>query len=122
MAFQKFQDIIAWQKARELNKQIYGATRNGMFAKDFGLCDQIRRSSISIMANIAEGFGRHSNKEFAHFINIARGSAVEVQSHLYVALDLNYIDQPTFEDLFANIDEICRILYALRQRLISNPR
>lgn len=122
MAFQKFQDIIAWQKARELNTKIYSASRNGEFAKDFGLRDQVRRSSISIMANIAEGFGRHSNKEFAQFINIARGSAFEVESHLYVALDLNYIHQQTFEELFGDADEICRMLYALRQRLLSNPR
>ncbi len=122
MAFQRFEDIIAWQKAREVNTKIYEASRIGLFAKDFALCDQIRRSSISIMANIAEGFGRHSNKEFANFLNIARGSAIEVQSHLYVALDLKYIDQVTFNELFTGIDEICRMLYTLRQRLSTNPR
>jgi four helix bundle protein len=122
MAFQRFEDIIAWQKARALNKRVYEITKTVPFSKDFTLCDQIRRSSISIIANIAEGFGRHSNKEFANFLNIARGSAFEVQCHLYIALDVEYIDQITFDPLYANLDEICRMLYSLRQRLLENPR
>ena len=69
------------------------------------------------MANIAEGFGRHSDKEFANFLNIAHGSAYEVQSHLYIAFDLNYINQETFDGLNISVDEICRMFYALRQKL-----
>ena len=69
------------------------------------------------MANIAESFGRHSDKEFANFLNIAHGSAYEVQSHLYIAFDLNYINQETFDGLNISVDEICRMLYALRQKL-----
>ncbi|MDQ3491316.1 MAG: four helix bundle protein [Acidobacteriota bacterium] len=118
MAFQKFEDIVAWQKARDVNKLIYSVTSENCFARDFALRDQIRRSSISIMANIAEGFGRHSNKEFANFLNIARGSAFEVQSHLYVAFDLAYISEPGFRELHGSLDEICRMLYALRKRLL----
>jgi len=87
-AFRKFEDILAWQKARHSTLLVYKVTSKGDFAKDYDLRSQIRRACISIMANIAEGFGRHSDKEFANFINIAHGSATEVQSHLYIALDL----------------------------------
>ena len=69
------------------------------------------------MANIAEGFGRHSDREFANFLNIAHGSATEVQSHLYIALDLEYIKEPEFEELYKMMDEICRMLFTLASRL-----
>jgi four helix bundle protein len=85
--FKKFEDIKAWQKAREVTRLVYTISRDKEFARDFGLRDQIRRASVSIMANIAEGHGRRSDKEFANFLNMARGSVEEVQSHLYVALD-----------------------------------
>jgi len=71
------------------------------------------------MAIIAEGFGRHSDKEFANFLNIARGSAFEVQSHLYVAFDLAYISESVFKVLYATLDEICRMLHTLRKRLLE---
>ncbi|MGB7207276.1 MAG: four helix bundle protein [Pyrinomonadaceae bacterium] len=87
--FRKFEDIVAWQKAREPNRLIYKITTEGNFSKDFDLRSQIRRASTSIMANIAEGFGRRSDNEFANFLNIAHASTYEVQSHLYIALDLN---------------------------------
>ncbi len=112
------QPELAWQKARELTKTIYSHTANTAFSKDFDLTRQIRRASISIMANIAEGFGRNSDKEFANFLNIAHGSAYEVQSHLYVALDLNYIDSDTFDTLYNASLEIARILYGLRRSLV----
>ena len=89
-----FEDIVAWQKARELVKIIYKMTNDlEDFRKDFGLKDQIRRASVSSMSNISEGFARNSDKEFANFLNIARGSVAEVQCQLYVALDLSYIDK-----------------------------
>ncbi|HMJ08461.1 MAG TPA: four helix bundle protein, partial [Pyrinomonadaceae bacterium] len=78
---------------------------------------QIRRASVSIMANIAEGFGRRSDKEFAHFLNIAHASTYEVQSHLYVAFDLNYLDDAAFADLYSKLEEICRMTHALGQKL-----
>ena len=84
---------------------------------DYGLRDQVRRASVSIMANIAEGFGRHSDKEFANFLNIAHGSVAEVQSHLYVALDLNYIERMKFNELYSLLDEVSRMTLALAQRL-----
>lgn len=119
-AFKKFEDIKAWQKARQLTRSIYEATaEEGAFAKDYGLREQVRRACVSIMANIAEGFGRHSDKEFANFLNIARGSAMEVQSHLYVALDLNLLAQEQFEALYSLIDEISRMIFTLAKHLRS---
>lgn len=91
--FSKFEEIQAWQKAKNVTLLIYKITLKEEFAKDFGLKDQIRRASVSIMANIAEGQGRRTNTEFANFLNIARGSVSEVQSHLYIAFGLNYINQ-----------------------------
>lgn len=105
-----FEDIQAWQKSRELNKDIYTVTMNPSFSKDFSLKDQIRRASVSIMANIAEGFGRRSNKEFSHFLNMAHGSAAEVQCHLSVALDMNYITNEDFEMLYQKTDEVSKMI------------
>jgi len=113
----RFEDIIGWQKARQLNASVYAITAQGAFAKDFGLRDQIRRSSVSIMANIAEGFGRKSDKEFANFLNYAHGSAAETQSHLYVALDLKYLSQEQFDTLYRMLDETSRILMAFSKHL-----
>jgi four helix bundle protein len=85
--FLSFVDIDAWQKARELTSNVYALTRSSSFAKDFALRDEIRRSSVSVMANIAEGFGRSGSGEFVQFLAVAKGSACEVISHVYVALD-----------------------------------
>jgi four helix bundle protein len=115
--FEGFEDIQAWQKAYEVTLEVYRLTSAGIFAKDFGLRDQIRRASVSIMANIAEGHGRKSNPEFANFLNLARGSAHEVQSHLHVAVGLNYIDTPVFESLYAQLSEISRMTLALAKYL-----
>jgi len=115
--FSRLEDIQVWQKTRQLTKRIYKATENGRFSQDYGLRNQIQRASISIMANIAEGFGRRSDKEFANFLNMAHGSATEVQSHLYVALDLIYIDENTFRELNGLLDEISRMTLVLAQRL-----
>jgi four helix bundle protein len=115
--FKRFEDIKAWQKARELTKLIYQISSDGGLAKDYGLRDQIQRSAVSIMANIAEGFGRLSDKEFANFLNIARGSVAEVQSHLYVALDLGYISPGDFVTPFELLEEIGRMIVALAKHL-----
>lgn len=104
--FKRFEDIVAWQKARELNLEIYRICSSGPFSKDFDLRNQIRRSSISISANIAEGQGRRTDKDFAQFLNIALGSVAETKSHLYLALDLGYIDKTTFDELYTRLDEI----------------
>ncbi|MBN1453382.1 MAG: four helix bundle protein [Anaerolineales bacterium] len=93
----RFEDIQAWQEARELVKMIYVLTSKEGFPKDFGMRDQIRRAAVSAMTNIAEGFDCDSNVEFARFLGIARRSAVEVQSLLYAALDVEYISQAAFD-------------------------
>jgi four helix bundle protein len=117
---EKFEDIEAWQKARKLNSGIYRITNNSVFSKDYALRDQIRRSSISIMANIAEGFGRRGDKEFKQFLNIAHGSAAELQSHIYVALDLQYINQKEFSDFYKEIEEISKMLQAFKNYLMKS--
>lgn len=117
--FSKFEEIQAWQKAKDVTLGVYQITSNSEFAKDFGLKDQIRRASVSIMANIAEGHGRKTNAEFANFLNIARGSVAEVQSHLYVAIGLNYISQKDFDALYQTLPEISRMLLSLAQYLRS---
>lgn len=113
--FKRFEDILAWQKARVITKRVYEVTGEGAFSKDFGLRDQLRRASVSIMANIAEGFGRRSDKEFANFLNMAHGSASE--SHLYVASDLEYLANPDFEELYRMIDECSRMTIGLSHHL-----
>ena len=113
----RFEDVLAWQKARAATKKIYKATSDGGFSKDFGLRDQIRRSSVSIMANIAEGFGRRSDKEFSNFLNFAHGSVAETQSHLYVALDLGYIEETEFAELYLMLDEVSKMLMGLTKHL-----
>lgn len=115
--FRKIEDIQAWQKARQVTRIIYELTANGNFAKDFGLRNQIQRASVSIMANIAEGFGRRSDKEFANFLNMAHGSISETQSHLYVALDLSYIDHQSFTKLYELLNEVSRMTLVLAQHL-----
>jgi four helix bundle protein len=98
---ERFEDIEAWKVAREMAKQVYGVTRSGEFARDFGLRDQVQRAAVSVMANIAEGFDSGSNNDFIRFLGYALRSATELQSHLYVALDDCYIDQAQFDTLFA---------------------
>jgi len=115
--FKKFEEIQAWQKAREITKKVYLMSNKGEFAKDFSLRDQMKRASVSIMANIAEGHGRRTKTEFANFLNIARGSAVELQSHLYVALDLAYISGTEFDDAYMKLDEVSRMTVSLAQYL-----
>ena len=84
----RFEDLIAWQKARDLTKRIYSLTQQGGFERDYGLRDQIRRAAVSVMSNLAEGFDRAGRSEFHQFLVIAKGSSAEVRSHLYVALDV----------------------------------
>ena len=115
----RFEDIQAWQKARELNKEIYNTTGTFSFSKDFSLRDQVRKASVSIMANIAEGFGRRSKREFSNFLNMAHGSAAEVQCHLYVALDLQYINQGKFEVLYSKTGEVSRMIQGFMAYLKS---
>ena len=109
-AITKFEEILAWQKARELNKIIYNESNSQNFNKDYALKDQIRKATISIMSNIAEGFERKSSKEFTYFLNVAKGSSGELRSQLYICLDLNYITQDTFNQCQTLVSEISSML------------
>ena len=106
----RFEDIEAWRKARVLVKEVYKATATGRFSKDFSLRDQIRRAAVSVISNIAEGFSRQTDKEFVQFLHIAKGSTSEVQSQLYIAADLGYINQEELTKLYNQADEVARLL------------
>lgn len=111
---ERFEDLIAWQKARQLTSEIYRITTQGEFAKDFGLRDQIRRAAVSVMSNIAEGFDRGSRGEFHQFLVVAKASCAEVRSQLYVAQDVGYINQETFDIVNSSTSELSRIIGGLR--------
>jgi four helix bundle protein len=111
---EKFEDLIAWQKARALTKLIYTLTAGKNFSRDFGLAGQIQRAAVSAMSNIAEGFERSSLKEFHKFLSMAKSSCAEVRSHLYVALDLDYLAQESFQKIKAQAEEVARIIGGLR--------
>ncbi len=111
--FKTFEDIGAWQKSRGLTREVYRATGRGSFSKDYGLRDQIRRASVSIMSNIAEGFERSGSGEFGQFLATAKGSAGEVRSQLYVALDQEYLSQEAFKALLNKAAEISRMISGL---------
>ena len=115
--FKQFEDITAWQKARELTKEIYRLTSRNEFSRDFGLKDQIRRATVSIMSNIAEGFERSGTGEFSHFLATAKGSAGEVRSQLYVALDQDYITPAVFEHVNVSVTEISKMIAGLMDYL-----
>jgi len=107
MKVKKFEEIIVWQKAKELTTKVYKSFKT---CRDFGFKDQIQRSSVSIMNNVAEGFERSGNKEFKHFLFIAKGSCGEIRSMLYLAIELKYIDENRFGELFNLCLEISRML------------
>jgi four helix bundle protein len=107
---ERFEDIEAWKKARELTKIIYGVTSQGKIVTDFSLKDQLRRAAISVMANIAEGFEREGNKEFRKFLAMAKGSVGEVKALLYVALDAGLTSSEQFDRIMALADETSRLL------------
>ena len=112
MSAKTFEDLIVWQRAKELTRLVYTATRNGSFQKDYGLKDQIQRAAVSVMSNIAEGFGRGGNKEFIQFLFIAKGSLAEVQSLLYVAREQDYVDDAVFKNAYGKANEISCLITA----------
>lgn len=111
---ERFEELIAWQKARTLSREIYEVTRRGAFARDFGLSGQIQRAAVSIMSNIAEGFERGGRGEFHQFLSTAKASCAELRSQLYVALDVGYLDQQKFHFLLKHAEEVARIIGGLR--------
>jgi len=116
-----FADTKVWQDARQIAKSIYSLSSNIGFYKDWALRDQIRRSVISIMANIAEGSARGTSRDFVHFLSIAMGSCAEVKSHLYLAFDLNYISNEELQHAVIRIDEISRQIRGLARSLRNSP-
>ncbi len=120
--FDRFEDIIAWQKARLLTAEVYKTSGVGLWRRDFGLRDQITRAAVSVMNNIAEGFGRHNSKEFARYLEIAKGSAHEVQSMLYEANDIGYIDEKTRIHIYTIASEAVQIIAGLVKYLRSKEQ
>jgi four helix bundle protein len=111
MRIEKFEDIDAWKESRKLNKMVYQVSTGDPFKRDFGLASQIQRASVSVMANIAEGFDRKSDKEFIQYLYIASSSASEIQSHLYVALDLAYISEEGFKNLYEQTKKVKKLIH-----------
>ena len=117
MKIARFEDLDCWQEARILVRKIYEASKGRNFKKDLRFSGQIQAAAISVMANIAEGFIRKSDKEFIQFLFIAMSSAAEVQSHLYVALDQGYIDKKQFDDLYDQVKKVAMMISALLKYL-----
>ncbi len=111
---ERFEDLIAWQKARKLTQVIYQVSRLGTFAQDLRLSGHIQRAALSIMSNISEGFERGGRGEFHQFLSTAKASCAEVRSQLYVAFDVGYLDQAEFDHLLAQAEEVARIVGGLR--------
>lgn len=114
----RFEDIIAWQKARSLTKNIYQTTCSAPFSRDYELKNQIRRAAVSIMSNVAEGYERGGAKEFRQFLSIAKASCAELRSQLYVAFDVGYLKDNQFRDLMKQSEEVGKILAGLRAAIL----
>ena len=117
----RFEDLIAWQKARKLTSAIYETTNIDSLTRDYGLSRQMQRAAVSVMSNIAEGYERGSRREFHQFLTIAKASCAELRSQLYVALDVGYLNQRQFETLLTQAEEVSRITGGLRAS-VSQPR
>lgn len=120
--FESFEEIISWQKSRLLNQRIYEITSKEKFKTDFELTKQLRRASISITSNIAEGFERNTDKEFIYFLYVAKASSAEIRSQLYLALDLEYITIREHKELFSEVSEITKLISGLIKYLDKNQR
>ena len=112
-----FEDLEAWKLARELTREVYRVTSDGRFARDFALVNQILKAAVSVMSNIAEGLERDGNKKFCNFLYIGKGSAGEVRSQFYVALDQGYISVGEFEAISAKASEAGRVIAGLSRYL-----
>ena len=110
---ERFEDLEAWKLARELTGLVYGCSGTGNSGRDFALRDQIRRASISIVSNIAEGFERDGDKEFIQFLSMAKGSCAEVRAQLYLALDQQYISEALFHELTTKAIQLSRVISGL---------
>jgi len=121
-AITKFEDIEAWQQARALAGKVYALCRTGELSRDWGLRDQMQRAAVSVMANIAEGFGRQGRKELIQFLKIARGSCTEVQSHLYLAMDAELLTAEQFSEAQAKAARTGRKISAFINYLVRLER
>ena len=109
-----FKELKVWQRARGFVKDVYLITQKFPAEEKFGLISQIRRAAVSIPSNIAEGSGRNSKNDYAHFVDIANGSAFEIETQLYIASDLGYISQQDFDFILSQLQEIEKMLYKFR--------
>ncbi|MCI0413100.1 four helix bundle protein [bacterium] len=118
----RFEDLEVWKRARELAKLVYRLTEAPQFNRDFRLRNQMRNAAVSILSNIAEGFSRHTDREFTQFLYISRGSAAELQSQSYIALDQEYFSCVSFEQLYEETDHTSRMLSNLIKYLRTSAR
>jgi len=113
MSVENFEDLQIWKEARRLTKEIYRLTSEPKFSKDFGLRTQIQKATVSVMSNIAEGFERTGNQEFAQFLYVAKGSCGEIRSQLYVAVDQGYIAATESEQLLISFKRLSSMIGSL---------
>ena len=114
---ERFEDLKVWKAAREVANLVYDASDREEFARDFALKNQIRRASISVISNIAEGFERGGNNEFRNFLSIAKGSCGEVRAQLYIALDRGYLSRHEFDAIYTRLLETSRMIFGLMRYL-----
>jgi four helix bundle protein len=112
-----FKELIVWKKAREMVKAIYVLSQKFPAEEKFGLTPQIRRAAVSIPSNIAEGCGRGSTPDCSHFLDVANGSAFEVETQLYIALDLQFIEQEEFNELNNKLQDVQKLIFGFKQSL-----
>ncbi|MEO8356128.1 MAG: four helix bundle protein [Chloroflexota bacterium] len=118
----RFEDIEAWKTARELTRMVYALTEQGKFAKDFGLKNQIQRAFVSVMSNIAEGFESRTQAQFLEYLGRSKASAGEVRCQLYIAIDLTYLTQEEFRQVFDLADKSSRQIARFMDYLETHPQ
>jgi four helix bundle protein len=118
VAYESFKELKVWQEAKSLAITVYTLTKNGLLSKDYGLREQIQRSSVSVVCNIAEGYERNSNKDFIRFLLIAKGSLSELRTQLDIACSVGYITSGEFE----STDDHCKKIGAMLTRLIQSRK
>lgn len=118
----RFEDIEAWKTARELTRRVYALTEQGQFSKDFGLKNQIQRAAVSVMSNIAEGFESRTQAQFLVYLGHSKASAGEVRCQLYVALDLKYLTEEQFNQVFDLADKSSRQIARFMDYLETHPQ
>ncbi|MGB9716200.1 MAG: four helix bundle protein [Thermodesulfovibrionales bacterium] len=123
MKIKRFEDLECWKEARILVNMVYEAIKSSdTFKRDFRLRDQATNAVVSTMSNIAEGFSRHSNKEFAQFLFISKSSVSEVQSIFYVALDQSYIDKKVFNRIYLQAEKVSKLTSGLINYLLKTKK